>query len=193
MNTLAVFVAFLAGVQAKKLGLHEHASKEFKETVHDQIVQSRVNVIETHETTAEDRSSGPHSWHPVTEKHADFLYKHMPLIELESLSKGALYVRGGKDCKKDDTRPHTTQNMYTQGHDNYVRAMYIKDDQGKVVHMVEYDHIHEGAHPVDDFSVNITETATTLQPYALISNAGLWQGPKYAVADLVKPFLKEEL
>jgi len=188
----ALLVLSCAGVLGKKVGLHEHASDKFKEQMHDKILQARAEVIETIDVDKNDQSTGPRSWHSVDKnKPESFFYKHMPIIELESAERGSLYVRGGKDCKKDTSRPHTTQPMFTQRNRDYIKAMYVKDETGTVVHLSEYNEHHEGEHPVIDF--DIPSGAETLQPYALTSNAGLWQGPVYKVADLVKPFLKEEL
>ena len=69
--------------------------------------------------------------------------------------------------------------------------MWLKDQSGAVVHLTEYDEHHDGEHPVIDF--DIPSGAETLQPYALTSSAGMWEGMVYKVADLVKPFVKEEL
>ena len=37
------------GLHSKKVGLHEHASDQFKEKMHNQVLQSRVQVIEAME------------------------------------------------------------------------------------------------------------------------------------------------
>ena len=53
--------------------------------------------MEAHDIDKTDRSSGPKSWHPYDVNHPEtFVYMHMPIVELESATRGyAVRAHGG--------------------------------------------------------------------------------------------------
>ena len=205
LRLLAIAAVALQNIGAKELGLHPHVSEKYMEHIHLDILRSRVAVIEEEHRSSggafhalqEPRKPADGALEPTSPEHA---YKHLAIIVVSATDPSRAYVRvlGGSDEETHHPMDEAEQ----------VTAIWVKDSDGVVVHLTEFDAHHEAeqlAHTSLDLApfqqqkqqaaAEGQPTPTILTPYAVCKNHGvvsIWKGRPFEVPDLPTA-VKDEL
>jgi hypothetical protein len=112
----------LRAAVGKELGLHAEASDQYMEHIHEDLKRSRISVIES-EVAME------HHFHPWNGTEA---HKHLSVVRMVEGQASKAYVRVLGDEDADSSHP-------MHEHES-VQAIWVKDKDGRIVHLTEFDH-----------------------------------------------------
>ena len=105
----------------KEIGLHDAASDKYRKHIHEELKISRIKVIE-------EEVAMEHHFHPWNGTSA---HKHLSVIRMVEGSASMAYVRVLGDHKEDGSHPMHEHEA--------VQAIWVKDEEGKIVHLSEFD------------------------------------------------------
>ena len=210
---LAALALLASECGAKELGIDPHASDKYKEHLHLDVLASRVNIIEEEhrasggafqshalresQPAAADDEAGA-LVEPTGTKNDVNAYKHLAIIVVSESDPSRAYVRV---LGSDDEETHHAMDDHEQ-----VTAIWVKDGDGVIVHLTEFDHLHEAeqkAHTALDLApfqqqlatAEGQQTSIVLTPFAVCKNHGvvsIWKGRSFEVPAL-PPASRDEL
>jgi hypothetical protein len=121
MKTLVVLLLLSVLCHGKEIGLHDAASDKYRQHIHEDLKISRISVIE-------EEVAMEHHFHPWNGTSA---HKHLSVIGMVEGSPSTAYVRVLGDHEEDGSHPMHEHEA--------VHAIWVKDEEGKIVHLTEFD------------------------------------------------------